>query len=701
MKKNKLMIVLFAGLALASCKQNSTNTDNPFFAEYNTPFQVPPFEKIMNKHYIPAFEEGMRQQAEAVQSIIDNKEAPTFANTIEALENSGEFLSRVNLVFFNLTEANTNDSLQNIAEIIVKKLAKHADDINLNKALFEKVKAIYDQKDKLGLNDEQLRLLDKTYKRFVRGGANVAPEKQDRFRQINEELSKLGLKFGNNLLAESNAFKLIIDNRDDLKGLPESIVAAAADEAKAENLEGKWVFTMDKPSWIPFLTYSENRPLREKLYKGWMNRANNGNVNDNKEVVSNIVTLRAERAMLLGFASHADYVLDENMAKKPAAVYGLLNSVWTPALAKAKTEAADIQKMIDTEGGNFKLASWDWWYYAEKIRKQRYDLDEEMLRPYFPLDKVVEGVFYTANKLYGLTFKERTDLPKYHPDVHSYEAYDADGTLLGILYMDYHPRASKQGGAWCTAFREAKKENGKRVIPVVSIVCNFSKPTGDTPALLNFDEVSTLFHEFGHGLHNLFNQCTYETTSGVPQDFVELPSQIMEHWAAEPEVLAVYARHYKTGEVIPQELVEKLKKSGTFNQGFATVEFIAAATLDMDFHTLTTTEPVDVPAFEKASMDKLGLIEEIIPRYRSTYFAHIFNGGYSAGYYGYLWAEVLDADAFKAFKETGDIFNQEKAKAFRTEILEKGGIYDAMEMYKKFRGHEPTIDALLENRGLK
>lgn len=699
--KNKLLIVLFAGLALSACKQNTSSKDNPFFSEYDTPFAIPPFEKIQNKHYIPAFEEGMKQQADAVKAIVDNKEAPTFANTIEALENSGDLLTRVGSVFFNLTEANTNDSLQNIAEIVSPKLSKHSDDINLNQELFAKVKAVYDQREDLGLNDEQMRLLDKTYKQFVRGGANVASDKQERFRQINEELSSLGLAFGKNLLAENNAFRLVIENEADLKGLPESIIAAAAADAKSQQMEGKWLFTMDKPSWIPFLTYSENRPLREKLYNGWMNRANNDNVNDNKEVVAKIVALRAERASLLGFPTHADYILDVNMAKNPAAVYNLLNQLWTPALAKAKVEAADMQKMIDAEGGNFKLASWDWWYYAEKIRKQRYDLDEEMLRPYFPLDKVIEGVFYTAGKLYGLTFTELKDLPKYQEDVHSYEVKDGDGTLMGILYMDYHPRASKRGGAWCTGFREAKKVNGERIIPIVSIVCNFSKPTGDTPALLNFDEVSTLFHEFGHGLHGLLNQCTYETTSGVPRDFVELPSQVMEHWAAEPEVLQVYARHYKTGEVIPQDLITKMEQSGTFNQGFVTVEFIAAALLDMDYHTIGVNTAVETASFEKASMDKIGLITEIIPRYRSTYFSHIFDGGYSAGYYGYLWAEVLDADAFEAFKETGDIFNPEKAKAFRTEILEKGGIYEAMDMYKKFRGHEPTIDALLKNRGLK
>ncbi|MDD2964968.1 MAG: M3 family metallopeptidase [Bacteroidales bacterium] len=699
--KNKMILLILATMTLGACKHNESNTGNPFFADYGTPYNIPPFDKIMNKHYIPAFEEGMKQQAEAVKAIVENTETPTFANTIEALENSGDLLGKVSSVFFNLTEAHTNDSLQDIAEIVSGKLSKHSDDINLNPVLFAKVKEVYEQKENLGLNDEQMRLLDKTFKRFVRGGANLPADQQERFRQINEELSKLSLRFGKNLLDENNAFTLVIDNPQDLKGLPASIADAAAAEAKAANMEGKWLFTMDKPSWIPFITYADNRDLREKIYKGWMMRGNNNNGSDNKEVVAKITTLRAERARMLGFDTHADFILDVNMAKKPAAVYELLHNLWTPALAKAQNEAADMQKMIDAEGGNFKLASWDWWYYAEKIRKQRFDLDEEMLRPYFPLDKVVEGVFYTSNRLYGLTFNERTDLPKYHPDVHTYEVKDVDGTLLGILFMDYHPRASKRGGAWCTSFREEKKENGERIIPLTSIVCNFSKPTGNTPALLNFDEVSTLFHEFGHGLHNLLNQCTYETTGNTPRDFVELPSQVMEHWAAEPEVLAVYAKHFETGEAIPANLIEKMEKSGTFNQGFTTVEFIAAAILDMDYHTITSGSVVEPGKFEQASMEKLGLIEQIIPRYRSTYFAHIFDGGYSAGYYGYIWAEVLDADAFKAFKETGDIFNQEKAKAFRTEILEKGGIYDAMEMYKKFRGHEPTIDALLENRGLK
>lgn len=701
MMKNRIMLLLFSAMATGACNHDASKPDNPFFAEYSTPFNIPPFEKILNKHYLPAFEEGMKQQAEAVDAITENAEAPTFANTIEALENSGELLGRVNSVFFNLTEAHTNDSLQAIAELVSPKLSKHSDDINLNPRLFERVKTVYEQREQLGLNPEQQRLLEKTYNRFIRGGANVTADKQQRFRQINEELSRLGLQFGKNLLDENNAFKLVIENREDLKGLPESIVAAAAEEAKAENLEGKWVFTMDKPSWIPFLTYADNRLLREKLYKGWIMRGDNNNSSDNKEVVSKIVSLRAERAQMLGFDTHADFILDQNMAQKPAAVYELLNNLWTPAFNKAKAEAADMQKMIDAEGGNFKLAAWDWWYYAERIRKQRYDLDEEMLRPYFPLDSVVKGVFYTAGKLYGLTFTERTDLPKYHPDVHSYEVKEANGTLLGILFMDYHPRDSKRGGAWCTSFREAKKVDGERILPLTSIVCNFSKPTVNTPALLNFDEVSTLFHEFGHGLHNLLNQCTYETTGSVPRDFVELPSQIMEHWAAEPEVLAVYARHYKTGEGIPQNLVQKMENSGTFNQGFNTTEFIAAAILDMDYHTLAAPVIPDVSSFEKSSMEKIGLMAEIIPRYRSTYFSHIFDGGYSAGYYGYIWAEVLDADAFKAFKETGDIFNQEKAIAFRTEILEKGGIDEAMEMYKKFRGHEPTIEALLENRGLK
>ena len=676
---------------------------NPFLATYNTPFDVPPFDKIQNKDYLPAVEEGIRQHNAEIDKIVTNGDAPTFANTIEALEKSGDLLTRVNIVFFNIKEANTNDSIDHLAEQIAPMMSQHGDAINLNEQLFARVKAVYDQKSSLNLTPEQARLLDETYKRFVRGGANLPADKKEALKKINEQLSLLSLKFGNNMLAETNNFKLVIEKSEDLAGLPESVVAAAAEEAKAAGMEGKWVFTLQKPSWIPFLTYSEKRDLREILYKAMYNRGNNNNEYDNKGVINQMVNLRLQKANIMGYDSWSSFLLDDCMAKNPENVYDLMGKVWTPALKRAKEEAKDMQEMIDKEDGKFKLESWDWWYYSEKVRKAKYDLDEEQIRPYFELNNVRDGAFAVAGKLYGLTFTRLENMPLFHPECEVFEVKDGDGSLIGILYMDYHPRASKAGGAWMTNYREQYyNEKGENVRPVVSITCNFSKPTGDKPALLSYDEVETLFHEFGHGLHGLLSQCRYKSLAGtnVARDFVELPSQIMEHWAPQPEVLKMYAKHYQTGEVIPQTLVDKLEKAGKFNQGFATTEFIAAAILDMDYHTLTKGDSIDVTAFEKASMDKAGLISEIIPRYRSTYFAHIFSGGYSSGYYSYVWAEVLDADAFEAFKETGDIFNPAVAKSFRTNVLERGGTDEAMKLYLNFRGKEPGIEPLLKNRGL-
>ena len=676
---------------------------NPFLATYNTPFDVPPFDKIQNKDYLPAVEEGIMQHNAEIDKIVTNGDAPTFANTIEALEKSGDLLTRVNIVFFNIKEANTNDSIDHLAEQIAPMMSQHGDAINLNEQLFARVKAVYDQKSSLNLTPEQARLLDETYKRFVRGGANLPADKKEALKKINEQLSLLSLKFGNNMLAETNNFKLVIEKSEDLAGLPESVVAAAAEEAKAAGMEGRWVFTLQKPSWIPFLTYSEKRDLREILYKAMYNRGNNNNEYDNKGVINQMVNLRLQKANIMGYDSWSSFLLDDCMAKNPENVYDLMGKVWTPALKRAKEEAKDMQEMIDKEGGKFKLESWDWWYYSEKVRKAKYDLDEEQIRPYFELNNVRDGAFAVAGKLYGLTFTRLENMPLFHPECEVFEVKDGDGSLIGILYMDYHPRASKAGGAWMTNYREQYyNEKGENVRPVVSITCNFSKPTGDKPALLSYDEVETLFHEFGHGLHGLLSQCRYKSLAGtnVARDFVELPSQIMEHWAPQPEVLKMYAKHYQTGEVIPQTLVDKLEKAGKFNQGFATTEFIAAAILDMDYHTLTKGDSIDVTAFEKASMDKAGLISEIIPRYRSTYFAHIFSGGYSSGYYSYVWAEVLDADAFEAFKETGDIFNPAVAKSFRTNVLERGGTDEAMKLYLNFRGKEPGIEPLLKNRGL-
>ncbi len=692
---------------LTSCvkQEKKSEVKNPFLEVYNTPFDVPPFDKIMNKHYLPAYEEGIKQHNGEIKAITDCAEPAGFDNTIGALDYSGSLLQRVNRVFSNLKEAVTNDSMQEIARKVAPMLSQHEDAINLDAQLFSRVKTVYDKKSTLNLNQEQSRLLEETYKRFVRGGANLSAEKKEELKKVNEELSLLDLKFGDNMLAETNTYKLVIDHKEDLAGLPESVIAGAADEAKAGNMDGKWVFTLQKPSWIPFVTYAQNRSLREKIYKAMYNRGNNGNANDNKEVISKIVNLRLQKGNIMGFESWSAFVLDDCMAKTPANVYKLLNQVWTPAIKRAKEEARDMQTMIDKEGGKFKLQSWDWWYYSEKVRKAKYDLDEEQIRPYFELNNVREGVFAVANKLYGLTFTRLKDMPLFHPECEVYEVKDGDGSEIGVLYMDFFPRASKKGGAWMTNYREQYiSREGKNIRPVVSVTGNFSKPVGDKPALLSFDEVETLFHEFGHALHGLLSQCHYEGLAGtnVARDFVELPSQVMEHWASEPEVLRIYAKHYKTGELIPQTLVDKIVKSGKFNQGFATVEYLAAAILDMDYHTITKGGVIDVEQFEKNSMEKAGLIPEIIPRYKSTYFAHTFSGGgeYSSGYYSYIWAQVLDCDAFQAFKEAGSIFDQKVAKSFRTNILERGGTDEAMKLYLNFRGKEPGIEPLLKSRGL-
>ncbi|MCL4484425.1 MAG: M3 family metallopeptidase [Bacteroidetes bacterium] len=699
------MVFMAFTVVIASCvnEKKTSKEMNPFYETYRAPFGVPPFDKIENKHYLPAFKEGISEHNRDIEQIVNNPAAPDFANTIEAIDKSGELLGRVSTVFFNVKEANTNDSIDKIAEEVAPLLSQHADAVNMNEKLFARVKVVEDQKEKLNLNREQGRLLEEVYKRFVRGGANLAADKKEEFKKINTDLSLLELKFDNNMLAETNNYKMVIDKKEDLAGLPESVITAAAEEAKAANMEGKWIFTLQKPSWLPFLTYSEKRDLREKLYKAMYNRCNNNNEFDNKSVINKIVNLRLQKANLLGFESWSAYVLDDCMAKTPKNVYDLIWKIWTPGLKRAKEEAKDIQSMIDREGGKFKLASWDWWYYSEKVRKEKYDMDEEQVRPYFELNKVRDGAFAVANKLYGLTFKQLQNMPLYHPECQVFEVKDRDSSLTGILYMDFFPRASKKGGAWMNNYRDQYHYDGQEdVRPVVSTTFNFSKPTGDKPALLNFDEVETLFHEFGHALHGLLSECHYRTLSGtsVSRDFVELPSQVMEHWAVQPEVLKMYAKHYKTGEVIPQALVDKIIKAGKFNQGFETTEFLAAAILDMDYHTITKGGDIDVEKFEKASMDKAGLIPEIIPRYRSTYFNHAFPGGYSSGYYSYIWAAVLDADAFEAFLEKGNIFDQEVATSFRKNVLERGGTDEAMKLYVNFRGKTPGIEPLLKNRGL-
>jgi len=702
--KNRILllaVILFA--LITACKNEKKTNDNPFATEYSTPFQVPPFDKIDTTDYLPAFIEGIKQHDEEVLAITDNATEPTFENTILPFDKSGKMLTRVGKVFFNLTEANTNDQLQAIANKVSPLLSKHNDDMAMNAKLFARIKAIYDKRSESNLDVQQIRAVEKYYRDFERRGANLSKDQQDQLRKINEDLSMLSLKFGNNLLAETNKnFKLVIDNKADLDGLPDDVISAAAEAAEKDGSKGKWLFTLAKPSLIPFLQYAKNRALREKIYRGYFMRGNNDNANDNKAILADIVRLRAEKAKLLGYENYAAYVIDDNMAKTPATVDAFLNKLMVASLPVAKAELSEMQKIADSEGGNFKLKSWDWWYYSEKLRKLKYDLDENELKPYFSLENVRNGMFAVAGKLYGITFTKVTNLPVYYKDVETFEVKEADGSHLGILYLDYYPRESKSGGAWCTDFQSAGWENGKKVDPVVSMVCNFTPPTGDIPALLNWDETSTLFHEFGHALHGLFTLGKYNRTAGnVPQDYVELPSQVMENWAGEPEVLKMYAKHYKTGEVIPDKLIDKIEKSGLFNQGFVTVEYLAASILDLDYHELATPAKVEPVSFEKDAMYKAGLIDEILPRYRSTYFAHIFSGGYAAGYYVYMWAAVLDADAFDYFKQSGDIFNPELAAKFRKNCLAESGDDEGMIQYKKFRGQEPSLDPLLKRRGLK
>lgn len=676
----------------------ATQTEtNPFLTEFQTPYGVPPFDQIKLEHYEPAFMKGIDEQNANIQAIIDNAETPTFDNVIAAFDNSSPILDRVGGVFYNLTEAETTDDLTALSMKLAPVMSDHSDNILLNQALFAKIKAVYQQKDSLGLTTEQQRLLEKTYKNFVRSGANLPADKQTRLREINKQLSTLGIRFDKNILNENNEFKLFVDKEEDLAGLPEWFRQSAAAEAKAAGQEGKWLFTLHNSSRLPFLQYSANRPLREKVYKAYIQRGNNNDKNDNKKIITEIVSLRLEKARLLGYDCYSNFVLDNTMAKDSKTVMDFLNNLWQYALPKAKAEAAELQKLMDRENKGEKLEAWDWWYYTEKLRKEKYNLEEEQIKPYFKLENVREGAFAVANKLYGITLTPMDSIPVYNPDVKVFEVKDADGSQLGIFYTDYFPRAGKSGGAWMSNYREQQGD----IRPLVCNVASFTKPVGDTPSLLTIDEVETLFHEFGHALHGLLTKCQYKGTSGtnVVRDFVELPSQINEHWATEPEVLKMYAKHYQTGETIPDELIEKILNQKTFNQGFMTTELLAAAILDMNLHNLTDTTGLDVIAFEKEAMDRLGLIPEIAPRYRTTYFSHII-GGYAAGYYSYLWANVLDNDAFEAFKENG-IFDRHTADLFRHNILEKGDSEDAMTLYRNFRGAEPQLEPMLKNRGMK
>jgi len=699
-----LLLFFIAMLAVPAWAQPPAQSSqaNPLLKEWTTPFGVPPFQDIKPEHFLPAYKEAVAQQREEVEAIAKDPRDATFANTIEALEATGELLAKVSAVFSNLSSADTNEQLQAISRETTPLLSALRDDINLNPALFARVKSIWDRKNRLKLTPVQQKLLENTYKRFVRNGANLTAAQKDRVRKINTEISMLGLKFGDNLLKETNSFRLLIEKQEDLKGLPPSVVAAGAEAAKSAGTAGKWVYTLQAPSIWPFTQYADSRELRYQIFTAYTTRCDHNNQFDNKVVVAKMAALRAERAQLLGYKTYADFVLEENMAKTPAGVYGLLRQLWTPARAVALKEAAAQQEIIQKEGGSFKLAPWDWNYYTEKVKKARYNLDEQVLRPYFKLENVREGAFYAANKLYGITFTPRPDLPVYNPEVQAFEVKDADASLLGIFYTDYHPRPGKRVGAWTSSFRGTRVKDGRRIAPIVTNVCNFSRPAGDQPALLSLEEVSTLFHEFGHALNSLLSRVPYRGLASGPRDFTELQSQIMENWALEPEVLKVYARHYKTNEVIPLELVDKIRESEQFNQGFITVEYLAASILDMDWHTLTSTKEQDTTSFETESMAKIQLPPEIVPRYRSTYFNHIFGpgGGYASGYYAYIWADVLVADAFQLFKEKG-IFDEATARSFRRNILEKGGTEDAMTIYKRFRGREPSVEPLLIKRGLK
>ena len=684
---------------VCACGQQAADTGNPFLSEFETPYGTPDFDRIKVEHYEPAFLKGIEQQNEEIKAIVENPEEPSFENTIVALDNSGEILARVSGVFFALTEADTNDEMMALEAKIAPMLSEHSDNIFLNQDLYKRVAAVHAQEEagKIQLTTEQHYLLDKYYKEFIRSGAGLDAQKQERLREINKQLSTLTIEFGNHVLADNNDYLLVVDKKEDLAGLPDAVIAGAAQEAKAHGKDGKWVFTLQESSRTPLLQYAQNRELRKNIYQAYTSLGNRGNANDNKEVLKKVLALRLEKAQLMGFNNFAEYQLADNMAKNPKNALDLLYGLWEYSIKNAKAEAAELQKIMDREGKGEKLEAWDWWYYAEKLRQEKYDLNEDAIKPYFSQEDVHNGLCTVVNKLYGITLTPCDSISVYNKDVKTYIVKDADGSLLGVFYSDYMPRASKRSGAWMSNFRE--QQEGVR--PLIYNVASFTKPAGDLPSLLTIDEARTMYHEFGHALHGLLTQCKYKGVSGtsVAQDFVELPSQIMEHWAVEPEVLKMYAKHYLTREPIPDSLIAKIENQALFNQGFMTTELLAAAILDMEMHCLTTMEGFDVLQFEKQLMDKLGLIPQIAPRYRSTYFNHIM-GGYAAGYYSYIWAERLDTDAFEAFKEHG-LFDQTTATSFRKNILEKGGSDDPMKLYVTFRGAEPSLDALLKTRGLK
>ena len=698
----RLAVILLLAMATISCKEKAEQLPNPFFEQWTTPYGVPPFEQIKSYHYQPAFEHAMSLHKEEIAAIVAQSEEPTFENTVAAMDRSGRMLSDVANVFGMICAAETNEELQELEGQIMPQLAAHNDEILMNEQLFKRVKAVYDSRNSRDLDPDQIRLTEKIYDDFVRSGALLSAENKARLKQINEELSALSVRFGSNILAENNNF-VMYQTEKQVAQLPTSVKDAAREKAKELGEDGKYAFTLHKPSLIPFLTFSPIRESREEIYRAYLNRGNNNDEYDNKQIINDMVRLRTEKANLLGYKSYAHYVTSEQMASTPKAVYTLLDEVWKPAVEKAKEELEQMEKLFKndfTEEG-YKFESWDWWYYAEKVRQQKYSLNEEIIRAYFSLDNTRQGIFNLANRLFGITFRP-VSVPVYHHEVSAYEVLDKDESHLGILYFDFHPRAGKGQGAWCGYYREQRYEaDGTRTAPVVGIVCNFTRPTESTPSLLTLDEVTTLFHEFGHALHFLFTNVRYNGLIGVEGDFVELPSQIMENWALTPQMLSTYATHYRTGEVIRDQYVTRIQNSALFNQGFNTTELIAAALSDMDIHTIENYSTIDIDGFEyNALYEKRGMINQIEPRYKYTYFAHIFSGGYSAGYYFYIWAEVLDKDAFEAFRESGDLFDRRTADALRREILSKGGSKDGMSLYKAFRGKEPDKSAMLKARGL-
>ena len=682
-----------------SCSSDAVvETGNPLLDEWTTEFGIPPFDKIETKHFEPAFEQAMKMHNQEIEAIVANESEPTFENTIVAMDNAGIKLYELNLIFGMLSSSDLDEEMQEIQNRMMPAIEKHYNSIMLNEALFERVKAVYQNRKSLILDDVQLRLVEKNYNDFVRSGALLEGEAKERLMEINAELAELSIRFGNNLLAENGSFFLLLD-ASQVADLPEGVRNQAAEAAKSMGKEG-YVFTLDKPSMLPFLTYSKNRDLRRELYNGYIMRCNNDNEFDNKQLAEDMARLRVEKANLLGFKSYSHYVTDDQMAGNPEAVYKLLNEIFEPALESAKGELEEMKALFEKDYPGEAFEKSDWWYYAEQVRQKKYQLDEDEIRKYLSLDNVRDGMFYLANRLYGITFRPIV-APRYHKECTIYQVLDEDQSHIGVLYLDPYPRKSKSGGAWCGNFTEQRYVNGERKAPVVGIVCNFTPPVGDTPSLLSFDEAETMFHEFGHALHFLFADVRYRGLTDVEGDFVELPSQIMENWAFEPEIMKEYAVHYRTGEVIPDRLIAKMQNASLFNQGFTTTELAAAALIDMDIHTLETYTDLDINDFEKYNLaTRRGLIPEIEPRYRYTYFAHIFNGGYSSGYYFYLWAEVLDKDAFAAFKESSDICDKELARSFRYDILAQGGQRAGMDMYRTFRGANPDKTAMLKARGL-